>query len=147
MKVILLKDVKNVGHMHEAVTIADGHALNSLIPGKSAIPATPTAMKEAELRLKQVIERKELDAKLLAQNLAALAEARIVIKAKANDKGHLYDAVGKPELSQAAKEHAHVDLPEDAIKLEKPIKELGTFEIPVATTDMFGKFSVIIEAE
>jgi|SRR3989338_462326 len=147
MKVILTKDVKGVGRVHEAVTTADGYALNYLIPGKFAIPATPTSMKEAESRLKQVIERKEVDAKLLAQNIASLAESRIVIKVKANEKGHLYDAVGKPELSRAAKEQAHVDLPEDAIQLEKPIKELGTFEIPVSTADTVGKFSIIIEAE
>jgi len=69
-----------------------------------------------------------------------------VIKVKANEKGHLYDAVGETEIRMAAKE-AHIDLPEDAIKLEKPIKELGTFDIPVATADAFGKFSITIEAE
>ena len=49
--------------------------------------------------------------------------------------------------SGGGKERAHIDLPEDAIKLEKPIKELGTFDIPVATGETFGKFSIIIEAE
>jgi ribosomal protein L9 len=66
---------------------------------------------------------------------------------KANEKGHLYDAVGEVEIAKAAKEQAHIDLPEDAIKLEKPIKEVGTFEVPVATADTFDKFSIIIEAE
>lgn len=147
MKVILTKDVKGIGRIHETVTTADGYALNYLIPGKFAIAATPVAVKEAEGRLKQVVARKEVDAKLLEQNLASLAEARIVIKVKANEKGHLYDAVGKPELSQAAKEQARIDLPEDAIKLEKPLKEIGTFDVPVAIGETFGKFSVTIEAE
>ena len=147
MKVILLKDVKGVGHMQETVTTADGYALNFLIPKKLAIPATPSAMQEAELRRKQIASRAELDAKLLAQNIAALAEARIVIRAKANEKGHLYDAVGESEIKKAAKEQAHIDLSDDAIKLEKPIKELGIFEIPVAAAGTFGKFSITIEAE
>ena len=147
MKVILTKDVKGVGRAHETVVAADGYALNYLIPSKYAVAATVGASKEAENRLKQVHARKELDAKLLAQNLASLAEARIVIKAKANEKEHLYDAVGATELSAAVKEQARIDLPEDAIKLEKPIKELGTFEIPVAAGENFGKFSVTIEAE
>ena len=147
MKVILTRDVKGIGKTNEAVEAKDGHALNYLITKKLAIAATPTAMREAELRRKQMANRATLDAALLTQNIAALAEARIVIKVKANEKGHLYDAVGESDISKAAKEQARIDLPEDAIKLEKPIKELGAFDIPVATHDTFGKFSITIEAE
>ncbi|MFZ3044136.1 MAG: 50S ribosomal protein L9 [Minisyncoccia bacterium] len=147
MKVILIKDVKGMGRAHSEAEVSDGYALNYLIPKKLAIAATAVAKREAESRLKQSADRTELDAALLTQNVAALAEAHIVIKMKANEKGHLYDAVGAPEISAAAKREAHIDLPEDAIKLEKPIKELGTFDIPVATADTFGKFSIIIEAE
>ena len=147
MKVILLKEVKGMGRAHAEVMTADGYALNYLIPKKFAIPATPTAMKEAELRRKQSVDRSLVDAALVAQNIASLAEARIVIKVKANEKGHLYDAVGIPEISAAAKDQTHVELPEDVIKLERPIKELGTFDIPVASADTFGKFSITIEAE
>jgi len=147
MKVILTKDVKGVGRAHEEVVMADGYALNYLIPKKFAISATPTAMKEAETRRKQMADRSVLDTALLAQNIASLASASIVIKVKANEKGHLYDAVGESDIMKAAKEQARIELPEDAIKLEKPIKELGTFDIPVAAGDVFGKFSITIEAE
>ncbi len=147
MKVILIKDVKGIGRAHETVEAKDGHALNYLIPKKLAIPATPTAMKEAELRRRQAVDRTAIDSELLAQNISALVEARIVIRVKANEKEHLYDAVGKLDIAKAAKEQAHIDLPEDAIALEKPIKKLGTFDIPVATKDTFGKFSITIEAE
>ena len=147
MKVILIKDVKGMGRTHEEVTTSDGYALNYLIPKKLAIIATPVARKEAESRIKQQVDQVAVDAALLTQNIASLAEARIVIKTKANEKGHLYDAVGAPEIAAAAKEQAHIDLPENVIKLEKPIKEVGTFDIPVASADTFGKFSIIIEAE
>lgn len=147
MKVILTRDVKGVGRAHEEVATADGYALNYLIPKKLAITATALAKKEAETRRKQSTDRSALDATLLAQNIASLAEARIVIKMKANEKGHLYDAVGESDIRKAAKEQARIDLPDDAIRLEKPIKELGTFDIPVATADTFGKFSITIEAE
>lgn len=147
MKVILIKDVKGVGRAYEEITATDGYALNFLIPKKLAIAATPVAKQEAELRRKQVIDRSKLDAALLTQNIAALAEARIVIKVKANEKGHLYDAVGEPEIRKAAKEQTHIDVPEGVIKLEKPIKELGTFDIPVSSAETFGKFSITIEAE
>lgn len=136
-----------MGRAHEEVTTSDGYALNYLIPKKMAIAATPVARQEAESRRKQVVDRGELDAVLLTQNIASLADAHIVIKMKANEKGHLYDAVGESDISKAAKEQAHIDLPEEVIKLEKPLKEIGTFEIPVASADTFGKFSITIEAE
>src|SRR5665811_1309732 len=103
MKVILIKDVKGLGRAHDMIDIADGHALNFLIPKKFAILATDTAKKEAESRRKQVTDKTVLNSALLAQNIASLADAHIVITAKANEKGHLYDAVGEPEIMSAAK--------------------------------------------
>ena len=147
MKVVLTRDVKGMGRAHEAVEAKDGYALNYLIPQKLAIPATPSAMREAEQRLSRAGERKELDAKLLEQNIAALAEGHITIAMKANEKGHLYDAVAAPEIAHAVKEQARIDLPEEAIKLEKPIKELGTFRVPVSAADSFGEFSIEVVAE
>jgi large subunit ribosomal protein L9 len=147
MKVILMRDVKGVGHAHETLSLSDGYALNYLIPKKWAVVATPAALKDAELRMKQATERSAVTAALIAQNIASLASANIVVKAKANEKGHLYDAVGESEIRNAAKEQARVDIPEDAIKLEKPLKALGTFDVPVSVGDVFGKFSITIEAE
>ncbi len=147
MKVILTKDVKGVGRAHDTLVLADGYALNFLIPKKLAIAATPVAIQEAGLRQKQTAERSALDTALIAQNIASLATARIVLKAKANEKGHLYDAIGELEILTACKEQAHIDLPKGAIRLGKPIKELGTFDIPVASGEVFGKFPITIEAE
>ena len=147
MKVILTKDVKGMGRAHTEVTVSDGYALNYLIPKKLAISATAVAKQEAETRRKQVVDRSELDTALLAQSIASLADAKIVITMKANEKGHLYDAVGEADIVKAVQEQAHIDLPEGVVKLEKPIKELGTFDIPVSSGETFGKFSITIEAE
>ncbi len=141
MKVVLLKDVKNMGRAHTTVEVSDGHALNFLIPRKLAVLATDVAVKQAGTRVQQVVDRKELDLKLVEQRLAALAEETVTITKKANEQGHLYDAVDAEEIAKAA------DLPEDAIKLEKPIKELGDFEIPVSLGETFGKLSITIVAE
>lgn len=147
MKVILIKDVKGMGRAHEEIVTSDGYALNYLIPKKFAIAATAVAIKEASTRKKQVVDRGELDAALLTQNIASLAEATLTIKTKVNEKGHLYDAVSEADISKAVKEQTQIDLPEEVIKLEKPFKEVGTFDVPVASHDTFGKFQITIEAE
>ncbi|HVB20255.1 MAG TPA: 50S ribosomal protein L9 [Candidatus Paceibacterota bacterium] len=147
MKVILMRDLKGIGRAHDEIMLADGYALNYLIPKKFAIPATAVAKREAETRRRQAVDRSALDAALVAQNIASLAEARIIIRAKANEKGHLYDAVGESDIRNAVKEQTRVDLPDTAIKLEKPFKELGTFDVPVSAGEAFGRFSITIEAE
>ena len=147
MKVILTKNVKGLGREHETVVAADGYALNYLIPKKLAIHATPTAVVEAELRRKQVGDRLALDAALLVQNIASLVGAHVVLTKKANEKGHLYDTVGESDITKAVKEQTRIDLPEEVIKLEKPIKEVGTFDVPLSVGETFGKFSIIVEAE
>lgn len=141
MKVVLQKDVRNMGRAGSVIDVADGHALNLLIPRKLAIPATPAALKQAEAIAKAAGERKELDAKLISDRLAALAEERVVIRKKANDQGHLYDAVDAKDIAEATQ------LPADAIHIEKPFKEVGTFDVPVAKGEDFGKISIVIEAE
>ena len=147
MKVMLLKDTKGMGRAYDVLETSDGYALNYLIPTKTAVAATETALREAALRKVQQQSRSELSAKLLEQNLATLAVTPIVIAVKANEKGHLYDAIGERDISHAVKEQARIDLPENAIKLEKPIKELGVFEVPVAAGSSFGRFSLTIEAK
>lgn len=141
MKIVLTKDVKDTGRAHEAVEVRDGHALNFLIPHGMAVAATPSALRQAELRLKQVKERKILDTKLASERLSALAEERIVIRKKVNEKGHLYDGVDAREIAEAT------GLPEDAIRIEKPFKEIGAYEVPVAMGEEFGKITLTIEAE
>ncbi len=141
MKVVLLKDVKDTGRAGSVVTCSDGHALNFLIPRGLAAPATPANLKQAELRAQQEKDRKALDAKLIQERIASLAEERTVIRKKANEKGHLYDAVDAAEIAKAT------GLPVEAIKLEKPVKELGIIEVPVSAGEAFGTVPVSVEAE
>lgn len=146
MKVILTKDVRGLGRTHDTVETSDGHALNFLIPKKLARAATAGAQREAESRRQSITDRREIDAKLIEQNLASLAEARIVLKVKANEKEHLYDAIGAKEISAAVRDQTRLEVPEDAIRLEKPLKALGVFSVPVSFGEQFGSFSITLEA-
>lgn len=141
MKVVLLKDVKNMGRAGSVQDVSDGHAMNLLIPRKLAVLATAAAMKKAEAITAQEGSKRDLDKKLVEERLSALAEERIVILKKANEQGHLYDAVDAKDIATATQ------LPESAIHIEKPFKEIGAFDVPVAYGDDFGKITINIEAE
>jgi len=141
MKVVLLKDVKNMGRSGSSVLVSDGHALNFLIPKKLAVLATSAALKNAESVSKKNEDIQALHSKLITDRLGALAEESTIILKKVNEKGHLYDAVDAKEIAEAT------GLPLEAIKLEKPLKEVGTFEIPVSIGGDFGKVSITIATE
>jgi large subunit ribosomal protein L9 len=141
MKVILTKDIKGTGRAHTAVDVSDGHALNFLLPRKLAVAATATNLKQAELRATQVDEKRALDAKIVEERIAALAEGKTTFVKKANEKGHLYDAVDAAEIAEAAK------LPVDAIRIAKPFKDVGVHEVAVAVGETFGKITIEIVAE
>jgi large subunit ribosomal protein L9 len=141
MKVVLKRDVKDTGRAHDVIEVSDGHALNFLIPKGMALLATPANLKNAEVRRKAVSDRKDLDKALVKERVAALAEGSVTVTKKANEKGHLYDAVDAEEIAKAA------ELPVETIRLEKPIKEIGTFQIPVSAGEDFGEFTLTIAAE
>lgn len=141
MKVILTKDIRDVGRAHSVIEVSDGHALNHLFPRKLAIAASAQNLKMAEGKQKQQAEKSGVEAALVTERIAALADGVITITKKANEQGHLYDGVDAAEIAAAA------ELPESSIKLEKPIKELGSFDVPVAVGDAFGSIKVEVVAE
>jgi large subunit ribosomal protein L9 len=141
MKVVLLKDVRNIGRAHSVIDVADGHALNYLIPGKLAVLATVSSMKNAAQKESQVSEKRSVEATLIKERIAALAEGQTVITKKANELGHLYDAVDAKDVAEATQ------LPVEVIALEKPLKELGRHEIAISSGENFGKITIDIVAE
>ena len=141
MKVVLLKDVRHMGRAHSVIDVADGHAINYLIPGKLAVRASASAVKNAETRAAQAGEKRSVEGALIKQTIAGLAEGKVTVTKKANDLGHLYDKVDAADIAAAA------GLPNEVIALEKPIKELGIFTVPVSNGEDFGSIQVEVVAE
>jgi large subunit ribosomal protein L9 len=124
MKVILQKDVKNLGKVGELVNVASGFARNYLFPRRMALEATEKRVNEfnhlkavAEIKKKKAIgERQALIKKLQGLN--------IVIKASAGETDKLFGAVTNNDLSnELEKQGFSIDRRD--IVLEEPIKMLG----------------------
>ena len=69
------------------------------------------------------------------------------MKGKANDKGHLFSAIRKKELVELIQKEKHIEIDEDFIVLDKPVKEIGEFEIPVVIKGKKSFFKLKVEAE
>lgn len=129
MKVILLKDVKNLGKKGESREVANGFARNFLFPQKMAELATNAAVQKSQLEMSKEAQVQE-EALQKIQDLAEnLAGSEIIIQAKAK-KGKLFGAVSKKKILKEL-EKKGVMVAEDAITLEEAIKEVGEYEIKV----------------
>ncbi len=142
MKVILLKDIPKLGKRLEVKEVNDGYARNYLFPNKLAKDATASALKEIETMKETVAVEKRVQTDLLRKNMKELAEVTLILVGKANDQGHLFSSIHAKDLVLGLKENAHVDLAEEFIVLDKPIKELGDYTIPVAVKDIKGSFAL-----
>jgi len=144
MRVIFLKDVPRVGKKNDIKEVSDGYVVNFLLPKKLAIVATPKAMAEFERQKKEILIQREIQEDLLMKNLEEIKNKTITLKEKTDEKGHLFAAIHKKEILEAMKREHHAEISEDFIILEKPIKEIGEFEIPVIIKNKKSSFKLIV---
>jgi large subunit ribosomal protein L9 len=131
MKVILTADVKKVGSKGQVVTVADGYALNVLIPSRKAVTATPENLKKHEQGEKDAKARAELATHEAALLLKSIDGKTVSIAAKAGDTGTLFKSLHADAISSALQSELKVTISEDSIVLESPIKKIGTYTVPI----------------
>jgi large subunit ribosomal protein L9 len=130
MRVILKKEVHNLGEAGEIVKVAPGYGRNHLIPNGLAVAASEGSVREAEhqKRVAEAIKRRQLsEAKSLAERLAATS---ITIRREAGADNKLFGSVTNRDIAEAlAGESIEVD--RKRIELEDPIREIGLFNVNV----------------
>lgn len=129
-EVLLMSDVANLGAEGDVVQVADGYARNYLLPKSLAAPVNEATRR----RLEKL--RKEREAELKARLQGALEAAKrlenvsCTIPVKTGEDEKLYGSVGVEDIAEALQKQG-VELDKHLLQLEKPIKELGVFDIPV----------------
>ncbi len=125
MRVILQKDVKDVGKVGELVNVSQGFARNFLFPRKLAIEATEKRVKEWE-HLKRVAEAKKTKAMAERKSLISKIEGVTVnFKMPAGaDSDKLFGSVTTSDISREL-ESQGFSVDRRDIHLEEPIKVLG----------------------
>ncbi len=145
MKIIFLKDVPRIGRKYEVKEVADGYGRH-LVLQKFAEVVTKDTAANIEKKKSTDATLKKVHADLLAKNLSALNGATITLYGKANEKGHLFASIHKEEILAELKRTTHLDMNLDYVILDKPLKEVGSFEIPVNINKDRAVFTVIVEA-
>jgi len=147
MKVILLQNVSNMGQKYDIKNVSSGYARNYLIPRKLAEIATDKSVKNIEILKKAHDAEIRVHKDLLAKNIEDLSDVTVLLKEKANEKGHLFAGVHNDEIVSAVKEQTHLDISPDFIKLKEPIKEIGEYDITVESEGKKSIFKLKIEKD
>ncbi len=145
MKIIFLKDIPRIGKKHEVKDVADGYGKH-LVASGSAELGTPVNIARIKTKMVNDAVHKQVHQDLLLKTLDALNSASITLKGKANEKGHLFASIHKSEILAELKRSTRLEMNPDYVLLEKPIKEVGTFEIPVTVGNNRAVFKVVVEA-
>jgi len=129
MKIILKKDVANLGDAGEVVEVKTGYAVNYLVPQGFAAIGTPSALKQHEETIRQ---RAHKEAKNIAEaeaKAAKLSAQAVNVAVKVGESGKLYGSVTAAQVASAL---AELGYEVDKKNVEVPeIKELGEFEAKV----------------
>lgn len=147
MKIILLKDVAKVGKKYDVKDISEGYAQNLLIPKGLAVAATPDVLKRVELEKARDEGERKIRNELLLKNLSDLDGKTVTIIEKANDKGHLFAGIHKPEIIPAIEKQTQLQIDAEHMILEKPIKELGMHSIEVRVGNKSIKFNLDVRSK
>lgn len=145
MKVILQKDVKDLGKVGELVNVANGYARNFLFPRKMAVEATEKREKEykhlqkvAEVKKKKAVaERKQVIEKLSGLTLT--------FKREAGETEKIFGSVTTLDLSNELEKQGHMIDKRD-IEIEDAIKMLGQHKAMVNLGEgLSAELTVVVE--
>lgn len=147
MKIILNKDVPNLGEEGDVKEVANGYARNFLIPQKIAVLYSAHAAHIFEQKKAQIAARKEAKRQVALGLKEKINAESIELTMSAGDNGKLFGAVTPANLAEllAAKgievEKKLISIPGNAIKV------VGTYEAKVKVMEKeFATLKVTVKA-
>ncbi|HET6570511.1 MAG TPA: 50S ribosomal protein L9 [Solirubrobacterales bacterium] len=132
---ILLADVESLGQRGEPVDVAPGYLRNYLIPRKLAAPATAGALEQAQQRQAAAEKAAQLRAEREEQAASLLSKTVLTIQQRADDGGRLFGSVGPREIVEAIREARDLRLDKRQVRLDPPIREIGTHMVEIELAD------------
>ena len=129
-KIILLKDVGNLGKSGDIVSASEGYARNFLLPRGLALSATEQNIKVAEANRKQKTEAMEREKQEAAKLSDAISKISCTIAVEAGKDDKLFGSVTSADI-QKVMEAEGINVDKKKIELKEHITQIGIFQIPV----------------
>ena len=129
MRVMLTKDVENVGRAGDVKEVADGYGRNFLLPRKLAVPAGKGAEAEAK-RMREATAKRETKDRTEAQALADdIDNKTVVVRLKVGAEDKAFGSITNQDIATALKAQHRVDIDRHKIDMKEPIKTLGEHQV------------------
>ncbi|MBD0358415.1 MAG: 50S ribosomal protein L9 [Rubrobacter sp.] len=131
MQVILKQDVEKIGRRGDIVDVSRGYVRNFLVPRGLAEMATPTRLEEVHREMSEAEERDRRMAERAGEVAETLNKSVITIEARTGENERLFGSVTAANIADAIDRARGVRVDRRRIKLEEPIRSLGTHQVPV----------------
>ena len=131
MQVILKQDVEKIGRRGDVVEVSRGYVRNYLVPRGLAEVATPTKLEEVRRQMAEAEERDRRIAERASEVAETLNKSVITIEARTGEDERLFGSITAVNIASAIEKARGVHLDRRRIKLDEPIKSLGTHQVPV----------------
>lgn len=147
MKVILTKDIENLGDKGDIVTVRDGYARNFLLPRKKAKIYRPELEKWAVAVRKQRQEKEKLLLSQAEQKKEELQKVKLHFALKTVEEGKPYGSVSLTQIEKALAAEGFQVRKKD-IGLKSPIKKLGSHTLAIRIyKQVVANITVVVEEE
>jgi large subunit ribosomal protein L9 len=129
VKVMLTRDVENVGRAGDVKDVADGYGRNFLLPRKLAVPARAGVEDEAR-KIRDAANRREAKDRDEAQALAdEIGNKTVVVRLRVGAEDKAFGSVTNADIASALKAQHQVEIDRHKIDLKEPIKQLGEHQV------------------
>jgi large subunit ribosomal protein L9 len=130
VQVILRDDVPNLGKIGDVVRVKPGYARNFLLPRGLAIEANPKNLRMLEHHKRVIAAKADREHKSAEATASRLDGLKLTVRARAGEEGRLFGSVTNMDVERLLAEKGF-RVERRRITLAEPIKQLGTFPIPV----------------
>ena len=130
MKVLLRRNVSNLGKIGEVVDVKPGYARNYLLPQRLAVSPTKANLKAVEAEKQIYLEQLAAERAVLELKAAAIKDKEVTITARANEEGVLYGSIGPAQIVAALAETG-VFVEPSHIVLDAAIKRVDKYDVLV----------------
>jgi len=148
MKVIFLSNVKGIGKAGELKEVSNGYAKNFLIRNGLALPATTSAIKQAELKIKNEGISRELDREELARISGQIDGQTLHFTARSGAGERLFGSITASAIAEELSQVIGSSIDKRKIVLDKALREMGSHQVTVRLSKEFEpSITVVIEQE
>jgi large subunit ribosomal protein L9 len=135
MKVILLQSVSHVGQKYDTVEVADGYALNYLIPQRLALPEDSNEARNILADKEKIQKEREMEVEQRRSRLSQLDGKSVTLSQPANEQGILFASLDRSTIAQAISETLGTEVRTDEISTNhENIKQVGDHTINLGLT-------------